>query len=190
MRNDENARRGACARGSRCLPAGGGFLNIAGMSTDSKPRKILFVCLGNICRSPAAEGVFAKFATEAGLAAQGVTWDSCGTGGWHAGDLPDPRMIAAAAKRGYTLTHRARKITPEDFKDFDLLLTMDNANLDDLCRIAPNHAVKFKIKPLADYLRVMESPIIPDPYYDGPEAFENVLDLLEDACRTLVDELK
>lgn len=175
---------------SRRLPAGDDFLNIAGMSNDSKPRKILFVCLGNICRSPAAEGIFAKFATDAGLVGQGVTWDSCGTGGWHAGDLPDPRMIEAAAKRGYALTHRARKITPEDFMNFDLILTMDNANHEDLCRIAPNYAVVFKIKPLADYLRVMASPIIPDPYYDGPDAFELVLDLLEDACRTLVDELR
>ena len=160
------------------------------MSNDSKPRKILFVCLGNICRSPAAEGIFAKYAAKAGLPDRGVSWDSCGTGGWHAGDLPDPRMIEAAAKRGFSLTHKARKITAEDFLNFDLLLTMDNANHEDLHRIAPNHDVKHKIRPLAGYLRTMSSSIIPDPYYDGPDAFEHVLALLEDACTTLVDELK
>ena len=159
------------------------------MSPDSAPRRILFVCLGNICRSPAAEGVFAKLATQAGLHKRGVSWDSCGTAGWHSGDLADPRMIAAAAKRGIDLTHLARKLRPEDFREFDLLLTMDDANYSDVCAHAPEPALKAKVRPMVDYLRSMEAAFVPDPYYDKADAFEYVLDLLEDACAGLVEEL-
>ena len=160
------------------------------MFHDLAPRRILFVCLGNICRSPAAEGVFAKLATKAGLHERGFSWDSCGTGGWHEGDLPDKRMIDAAAKRGITLTHRARKLTEADFSDFDLILTMDSANYGEVCSMAPNKAVLYKVKPIVDYLRSMESSHVPDPYYLDADAFEYVLDLVEDACTTLVAELK
>lgn len=160
------------------------------MLHDLAPRRILFVCLGNICRSPAAEGVFAKLATEAGLHERGFSWDSCGTGGWHEGDLPDRRMIDAAARRGVALTHRARKLRPEDFTDFDLILTMDNANYGEVCSMAPSKAVLHKVKPIVDYLRSMEASHVPDPYYADADAFEYVLDLVEDACTTLVHELK
>lgn len=158
--------------------------------SDTKPRRILFICLGNICRSPAAEGVFAKLATDAGLAAHGVTWDSCGTGGWHAGELADPRMRAAAKRRGYELTHRARKIRVEDFDDFDLLVTMDGDNFADVRRLAPDRKAVAKLSPMVRWLKKHEAEKIPDPYYDGAEAFEHVLDLLEDACSSLVSELK
>lgn len=159
------------------------------MSSDSAPRRILFVCLGNICRSPAAEGVFARLATAAGLDKRGVSWDSCGVSGWHAGDLPDSRMIAAAAARGIHLTHRARKLRPEDFQEFDLILTMDAANYGDVCAHAPNEAAKAKVRPIVDWLRSMEAPFVPDPYYENAEAFEYVLDLLEDACAALTEEI-
>lgn len=156
----------------------------------SDPRRILFVCLGNICRSPAAEGVFARLATEAGLPRVGVSWDSCGTAGWHAGNLPDPRMIAAAARRDIALTHRARQFRPEDFQNFDLILTMDEDNRRTVLALAPSDAARAKVVPLARYLRRHDHAFIPDPYYDGPEAFEQVLDLLHDACGTLVVELR
>jgi len=171
---------------------GTGFASCSAMTPgfpDPKPRRILFVCLGNICRSPAAEGVFAKLATEAGLAARGVTWDSCGTGGWHAGELADPRMRDAAKRRGYDLTHRARRIRAEDFEDFDLLVTMDEANFADVRRLAPDRRATAKLSPMAHWLRKHPETRIPDPYDDGPEAFEQVLDLLEDACAGLVRAL-
>ena len=157
--------------------------------TGPKPRRILFVCLGNICRSPAAEGVFAKLATEAGLAKAGVTWDSCGTGGWHAGELADPRMRAAAKRRGYELTHNARQLRPEDFADFDLIVTMDEDNFSRVRKLAPDRAAQAKLSPMAHWLKKHEAGRIPDPYYDGPEAFEHVLDLLEDACAGLIAAL-
>ncbi len=159
------------------------------MPNDSIPRRVLFVCLGNICRSPAAEGVFAKLATAARLHERGVSWDSCGVAGWHAGDLPDSRMLEAASRRGITLTHRARKLRREDFADFDLILTMDDANYSDVCEHAPDKAMVAKVKPMADYLRSMRYAYIPDPYYGTADDFELVLDLLEDACTTLVQDL-
>lgn len=156
----------------------------------SKPRRILFVCLGNICRSPAAEAVFAKRATQAGLAERGVSWDSCGTGGWHIGKPADPRMRRAAESRGYALTHLARRFSREDFEKFDLILTMDEQNRREVCALAPDDSARDKVRPMASYLRRHDDAFIPDPYYEGPEAFDRVLDLLEDACGALVDELR
>ena len=159
------------------------------MSFDSPPRRVLFVCLGNICRSPAAEAVFARKATAAGLPERGVTWDSCGTGGWHAGNPSDSRMIAAGTRRGYEFTHRARRIRPEDFSEFDLILTMDESNYDDVVALAPSRDAAKKVCPFVEYLTRRKVRAIPDPYYGGPDGFEEVLDLLEDGCDALVAEL-
>ena len=153
--------------------------------------KLLFVCLGNICRSPAAEGVFLHLLNERGLSDQFVV-DSAGTGGWHVGNPPDRRMQAAANRRGISLPSRARQIDLDDLRDFDLVLTMDNANLmavQGLAREAGSSATA-SIKPMLSYARSFSETEVPDPYYGGDSGFEHVLDLLEDACNNLLDELR
>lgn len=142
--------------------------------------KVLFVCLGNICRSPAAEGVMRARARARGVS---VTVDSAGTGGWHVGDLPDERMRSAAHKRGYDLsTQRARQVSQDDFACFDYILAMDASNLSDLRNVAPadHSAVLRKLLGGAD---------VPDPYYGGSDGFEHVLDLIEGAVDDLLDEM-
>lgn len=154
-----------------------------------KPR-VLFVCLGNICRSPAAQGVMEDLLRERGLEGR-VEVDSAGTGGWHTGQLPDPRMRAHARRRGLELTHRARKVRQSDFDDFDIIVAMDDANYDDLRELAPSPEAAAKVRKMASWLRHHPgADAIPDPYYDGAEGFENVLDLLQDACAGLLDELE
>lgn len=150
--------------------------------------KVLFVCLGNICRSPTAEGVFRQYVEQAGLSDK-ITMDSAGTADWHTGKAPDPRTQAAAAKRGYDLSGlRGRQATAEDFAEFDLILAMDNSNLSNLQAIQPADSKAE----LALYLpRFGISPDeVPDPYYGGEDGFELVLDMLEQASQVLLDELK
>lgn len=152
-------------------------------------KKVLFVCLGNICRSPAAEEVARCAAAERGLDSE-FEFDSAGTYGGHRGQLPDNRMRAHARRRGYDLTHRARRISSSDFYDFDLIVTMDDANFDDVRELAPSPETEAKVVKMATYLRCHPwATYVPDPYYDGAEGFENVLDLLEDACQGLIDSL-
>ena len=151
---------------------------------------ILFVCLGNICRSPAAEGVFLHLLNERGLSDRFVV-DSAGTGGWHTGNPADRRMQAAAARRGIQLLSRARQISLDDLSDFDLVLTMDDANLaavQGLAREAGNRATAT-VRPMPSYSQRFSETEVPDPYYGGEAGFEHVLDLLEDACSNLLDEL-
>lgn len=148
--------------------------------------KILFVCLGNICRSVAAQHVFERFAAEAGLDAEA---DSAGLIDFHAGELADERMRLVASRRGYRLTHRSRPVTAADFARFDLILGMDRRNVDKLRQLAPSLEASVKVGRMADYLTQHVADYIPDPYYDGPEAFDYVIDLLEDACAGLVCRL-
>lgn len=117
--------------------------------------------------------------------------DSAGIGGWHVGQLPDKRMRAHAARRGLTLDHRCRQVREADFDDFDLVIGMDSGNLADLHRLAPTPEAEAKIKPMAQWVRSLASRYdhIPDPYYEGAEGFELVLDLLSDACSNLFSEL-
>lgn len=151
--------------------------------------KVLFVCLGNICRSPAAEEVMRMMVERCGWSGR-IEVDSAGTYGGHAGDASDPRMRAAAARRGYALTHRARKVQESDFLHFDRIVAMDDMNYETLYRLAPSHKYSDRICRMASYLRHHPDwSHIPDPYYEGHEGFELVLDLLEDGCEALLDEI-
>lgn len=152
-------------------------------------KRILFVCLGNICRSPAGEGVLKEIVEEEGNPSE---WeiDSAGTYGGHAGSLPDPRMRAHAARRGYTLTHRSRPIRTSDFDNFDLIIPMDAANERNLRRMAPTLEDEEKIVPMIEFVDLpTRYDHVPDPYYEGAEGFELVLDLLENGCRNLFREI-
>ena len=148
-------------------------------------KRILFVCMGNICRSPAAEGILRSKAEKAGLA-EHYEIDSAGTYSGHSGDLPDPRMREAAQRRGYRLTHRARPVLDEDFSRFDMLIAMDERNYDALDRLAFTLEDKAKIYRMTDFSSRHDYDHVPDPYYEGREGFELVLDLLEDACTGLL----
>jgi len=153
-------------------------------------QKLLFVCLGNICRSPAAEGVFLHLIKTRGLEDQFVV-DSAGTGSWHVGNPADRRMQAAANRRGIQLPSRARQIDLNDLETFDLVLTMDQDNLhavNGLAREAGARATA-RIQPMLSYGRRYSEAEVPDPYYGGDAGFEHVLDLLEDACEALLEEL-
>ncbi len=146
---------------------------------------ILFVCLGNICRSPAAEGVFKAVAAENHDEGRWIV-DSAGTGGFHVGDLPDKRMRVHALRRGLTLDHICRQVKYDDFDKFDLIIAMDKNNACDLKSIAPICNDENKIVEMAEFFTIATRfDYVPDPYYEGAEGFELVLDLLQDACVNL-----
>jgi protein-tyrosine phosphatase len=149
--------------------------------------KVLFVCLGNICRSPSAEGVMRACLAARGLDTQ-VEVDSAGTIDYHTGELADARMRQAAAGRGYDLTSRARRVVAEDFERFDLLIAMDRSNLADLRDMAPPGATG-RIRLLSEFLPKGSPYDVPDPYWGGEHGFDLVLDLLEEACPRILDEL-
>jgi protein-tyrosine phosphatase len=153
--------------------------------------KVLFVCLGNICRSPAAEGVFRQMVRDAGLSGK-IEIDSAGTGAWHEGEPPDRRMIHHAKQRGYDLSSLiARQIqTPDDFHNYDYILTMDNSNLKHVQALDIQKKHHDKIKPLVSFCKIHSVKEVPDPYYKEDQGFEHVLDLLEDACRELLEHIK
>lgn len=150
---------------------------------------ILFVCMGNICRSPTAEGVVRQRLRDAGLDHL-VRLDSAGTHGYHVGRPPDPRASQAALRRGYDLSDLiGRQVGPRDFTDFDLILAMDHDNLADLQRICPpDQAHKLRLF-LSFSARHAGQPV-PDPYYGGPQGFEQVLGMIEDAADGLLDEIR
>lgn len=150
---------------------------------------ILFVCLGNICRSPAAQGVMESLVAEKGMEDR-IFVDSAGTYAGHRGELPDRRMRIHARQRGYELTHRSRPIRESDFEDFDIIVAMDASNRDNLRRLAPTLEDARKIVMMADFCRRSHRfDYVPDPYYEGSEGFELVLDMLEDACAGLLSQL-
>ncbi|MCC8034935.1 MAG: low molecular weight phosphotyrosine protein phosphatase [Rikenellaceae bacterium] len=149
-------------------------------------KKYLFVCLGNICRSPAAHGIMEKMAREKGIA-ECVDVDSAGTYGGHSGELPDTRMREAASKRGYDLTHRARQFTRADFERFDHIIVMDDSNYERVCRLAPDMQSLSKVERMTDYCTRFDIDHVPDPYYQGQSGFEYVLDILEDAVSNLIE---
>ncbi|MCD8287663.1 MAG: low molecular weight phosphotyrosine protein phosphatase [Porphyromonadaceae bacterium] len=155
---------------------------------DTKVYRVLFVCLGNICRSPAAEAILHRLGQERGLEAH-LFVDSAGIYGGHVGNLPDPRMRAHAARRGYLLEHRSRPITEEDFDHFDLIIGMDDRNIEDLRDLSPDADSWAKIHRMTEYSRHYGNDAVPDPYYSGADGFECVLNLLEDACEGLLETL-
>lgn len=150
--------------------------------------KLLFVCLGNICRSPSAEAVARQLIAARGLADR-IQCDSAGTGDWHLGHAPDARAQAAGARRGYDLSQlRARLLTPQDFSDFDVILVMDDSNLANARALQPANS-RAQLKRLLDYLPGQPLIEVPDPYYGGETGFEQVLDLLEAAINALLNVL-
>lgn len=153
--------------------------------------RVLFVCLGNICRSPAAEGIMQSIVRQKGLQGRFLI-DSAGTGGWHVGDLPDRRMRVHARLRGIELIHRCRQVHESDFEDFDIIIGMDENNVEDLRRLAPNPEDEGKVVGMADFFSGESScwDSVPDPYYEGSEGFELVLDLLDNSIRNLVELLR
>lgn len=150
-------------------------------------QSVLFVCLGNICRSPLAEGIFRYEVEKTGLSDR-ILADSAGTGGWHEGELPDRRSIAIAAENGIDLTPlRARQVRKRDFETFDLILGMDRPNVANLMRIAPQGA-EDRIH-LFSTFALGEAWEVPDPYYGGPDGFQKVYHMLSEGCSSLVGKL-
>lgn len=148
---------------------------------------VLFVCLGNICRSPMAEGVFNRILQREN--AETFRVDSAGLLDYHQGEPADNRMRTHAQRRGYMLTHRSRPVTREDFEMFDIIIGMDNQNIRGLNSIARTDAHKAKIKRITDYCSKYNVSEVPDPYYGGADGFEFVIDLLEDACENLYKKI-
>ena len=150
---------------------------------------ILFVCLGNICRSPTAQGVFEKQLAASGLVDR-IRVDSAGTGSWHVGHAPDPRATEAAMEQGVDLrAQRARQVTPDDFHVFDRILAMDHANLADLQAMAPDGA-RARVELFLGYARLADVQEVPDPYYGGASGFARVLELIHDASDGLIRDLR
>ncbi len=151
-------------------------------------KRVLFVCLGNICRSPSADGVFSAMVAEQGLSHQ-IAVDSAGTAAYHVGNSPDKRSTAAAKKRGYDLSVlRARQAVEADFLEFDYILAMDHENLSNLQRIKPDNS-NSHLGLFLDFTQINEDEV-PDPYYGGDAGFEHVLDLVESASAGLLAHIK
>lgn len=156
---------------------------------EKKTYNVLFVCLGNICRSPSAEAVFRSAVERAGFEDR-IGIDSAGISGYHAGEGADARMARHAAHRGYRLTSVSRPVTERDFDRFDLIVGMDDSNIRDLERKAPREGCRAKIRRMTDFCTQHDETEVPDPYYGGAAGFERVLDLLEDACEGLLDYVR
>ena len=149
--------------------------------------RVLFVCMGNICRSPVAQGVFENAVRREGLEGE-VEVDSAGTGGWHAGQPPDERAQESVQLRGLDISHlRARQVTPEDCRTFDYVLTMDEGNYRAVSALCDGDAV---VRPFLDFAAGSPEREVPDPYFGGPDGFERVLDLVEEASEGLIEDIR
>jgi protein-tyrosine phosphatase len=146
--------------------------------------KILMICLGNICRSPLAEGILRSKISKKN------TVDSAGTGGWHAGELPDKRSVAIAKSKGLDITNqRARQFKISDFDTFDCIYVMDKSNYKDVIALAPSETAKSKVKMILNELYPEKNTDVPDPYYGGQDGFENVYNMLDQACDVIASKL-
>ncbi len=150
--------------------------------------KLLFVCLGNICRSPSAENIMNHLIEREQLSDR-IQCDSAGTSSYHIGNPPDRRMTAAASRRGIVLRGQARQFQRSDFEAFDLILAMDEENYRDILSLDPQGQYHHKVKLMCDFCRQRSEREVPDPYYGGPEGFNNVIDLLLDACEGLLEQV-
>ena len=151
--------------------------------------RILFVCMGNICRSPCAEGIMQYFVKQRGLENE-FECDSAGTIDYHQGDPADLRMREHASLRGYELNSIARKFILQDFENFDWIITMDENNYSQICLLDKNNIFTHKIRRMTEFCEGTKISSVPDPYYGGSQGFENVIDILEDACRGFLKYLK
>lgn len=150
--------------------------------------RVLFICLGNICRSPAAEGAFAHLVKKSGLEKQ-INVDSAGTSDYHIGEKSDSRMRKHAAKRGIHLTHRARQFVKKDFENFDYIIAMDHNNYQDILTVSDQIEHHNKVYMMSDFKIKCHEIEVPDPYYEGPECFERVLDIVTDSSQGLLDKI-
>jgi protein-tyrosine phosphatase len=173
----------------------GGATRVIARAADSAPVRLLFVCLGNICRSPTAEGVMRALVEREGLS-NCIQLESAGTGAWHVGSAPDERATAAALAHGVELEGRARQVRPEDFEDFDLLLAMDGENLRELRRLAPGEEQRAKVRLLREFDPASNDGLptgdldVPDPYYGGAGGFDEVFELVQAACEGLLEQIR
>jgi low molecular weight protein-tyrosine phosphatase len=171
----------------------GDATRVPARASDSAPVRLLFVCLGNICRSPTAEGVMRAIVEREGLR-DSIQLESAGTGAWHVGSAPDERATAAALARGVELEGRARQVRPEDFEDFDLLLAMDGENLRELRRLAPGEEQRAKVRLLREFDPASTGADVdldvPDPYYGGAGGFDEVFELVQAACEGLLEQIR
>jgi len=159
------------------------------LNSKSSKVRILFVCMGNICRSPTAQGVFDQLINAQGLG-KIITTDSAGTGAWHTGKSPDSRARKVAKRRGYNLDkYRARMVNEQDYERFDLILAMDRENIASMQSQCPAE-YQAKLKLLLSFSSATDELEVPDPYYGGQRGFELVLDLVEDACHGLISHLQ
>ena len=157
------------------------------MHADGTRFQILFVCLGNICRSPAAEIIFRQQAADAGRSGE-FEIDSAGTIGFHHGSPPDPRMSEALVRHGFTVAGRSRQIDVRDLKTFDLIVTMDESNLNAVRDLDPEGTFHGKIRPFVDFCRTFDDLRVPDPYYGGQRGFDHVIELIKDGCQGILAE--
>ncbi|MGL5082848.1 MAG: low molecular weight protein-tyrosine-phosphatase [Microcoleaceae cyanobacterium] len=153
------------------------------------PYKLLFVCLGNICRSPSAENIMNHLIQQAGWGDR-IVCDSAGTSSYHIGNPPDQRMTKAARERGIILKGKARQFTREDFEEFDLILAMDQDNHTQILSLDPQHRYQDKVRLMCEFCRSSSQREVPDPYYGGPAGFNQVIDLLLDACAGLLEKIQ
>lgn len=158
------------------------------MNHDNGRVRVLFVCMGNICRSPAAHGVMERLVEQRGLG-HAVEIDSAGTLDYHEGELPDGRMRQAASSRGYNLTHRSRPIRSSDFHSFDYIVAMDRVNLSDMQPFTPKPPFKAEVSLLMEHHPDPPTEEVPDPYSHGASMFDHVMDLVEVACAALLDKI-
>ncbi len=156
--------------------------------TSNNIQRILFVCLGNICRSCTAEEIMRTILHREGLD-NTIEVDSAGLISYHQGEQADPRMRAHASRRGYHITHLSRPVRMTDFEEFDLIIGMDDSNISGLHDLAPSIEAENKIHRMTEYCTRMVADHVPDPYYGGAQGFENVIDILEDACEGLLQQV-